>query len=196
MQVQEGSLVLSFEDGARVEKYDESGYFTDRFSHTAGGSKGVDAVCLARGTCWLIEIKEVRRSLWEDHDLKVKDAIRRAAVQVRDTLAGLTAARLSAEGEERRFAASAVSAAVCRVVVHLDQRDTRQSRLRPTAISLASVQSKLRKTDFVGAIDPRALAVDTGDQRDLPWRATTAGDSVPGDTDDVRHQEHPGETRG
>ncbi len=176
MRIQEGSVVLSFEDGARVEKYDESRYFTDRFSTAAGGSKGVDAVCIARGACWLIEIKEVRRSLWEDYDLKVEDAIRRAAVQIRDTLAGLTAARLCAEGDERRFAAGAVSAAAWRVVLHLEQRDTRQSRLRPTAISLASVQSKLRKADFVGAIDPRAFAVDTGDQRDLPWRATVPGE--------------------
>ena len=173
MRIEEGSVLLSFENGAKAQKYDESRFYREAFSSTAGGSGGVDVVCLAREACWLVEIKEIRRNLAEDrglHDLKIQDTLGRAAIQVRDTLSGLATARLRAVGEDREFAREAFSAGKWRVVVHFDQRDSRTSRLRPHgAVSLASLRSKLRKIGSVGAIDPRAVAMDSTSPAEVPW---------------------------
>ena len=176
MQIREGSLVLSFDEGSRVLKYDESQYFREKFSKTAGGSKGVDAVCLAKGACWLVEIKEIQHRLSDDsglHGLKIQRALNDAALQVRDTMAGLAAARTCADSDERQFSQEALATGNWRVVVHMEQSDARTSRLRPQAVSLASVQSKIRKANLVGAIDPRAIVVDSTSGQSVPWRTTS-----------------------
>lgn len=98
--VREGSVKLLFEEGSRILKYDDSHYFRSFFCNTAGGSKGVDAICIARAVCWLVEIKAVKPSLWEDQRFRVRDVVRRAALQVRDTLAGLASASVRAEEGE------------------------------------------------------------------------------------------------
>ena len=173
MRIAEGSVQMFFEEGSRVLKYDDSQYFKQHFRHTAGGSRAVDAVCIARAACWLVEIKEIQRSLSDDpglHDLKIQRGLKDAALQVRDTLAGLTVAGVRADGAERQFAQEALATGNWRVVVHVEQRGARQSRLRPQAVSLVSVQSKMRKAEFVGAIDPKARAVDSGCGQNVPWR--------------------------
>ena len=170
MVVRENPVRLTFKDGCQVEKYDEWCFFRDAFRHTAGGSRGVDVLCLRDGTCWLIEVKQRARIVGENYGGKILDLIGDVARQVRDTLAGLAAARTRAEGTEREFARRALIAENWRVVLHLEQKD-RTSRLRPEPYALSSVRSALRKPDSAGAVDPNAQVVNSATPAVGPWTA-------------------------
>ena len=171
--IEEGGIRLRFAPGDLAEKYDDCAFFRDEFRHVAGGSHGVDGVCVSGGDCWLIEIKSLARKVGEDSSLKITDTIRRAAAQVRDTLAGLAAAARNARGEERAFAVRALQATALRVALHLDQAD-RTSALHPTPYDVADATTKLRQ--LVHPIDRNAVVVDcSGDGNPsnarVPWKA-------------------------
>ena len=87
------------------------------------------------------------------------------AGKVRDTLAGLAAARMNATGSEKEEARRALNQPRWRVALHLEQVE-QPSRLRPTIADPASVRTELRKA--VKAIDARAVVVDSQSAH-VPW---------------------------
>ena len=162
---------LRFEAGDLAAKYDTWVFYREEFRHVAGGSRGVDGVCVSGGECWLIEIKALARQVGEDSNLKLTDTIRRAATQVRDTLAGLAAARVAAKDVEGDVARAAFRARNWRVAMHLEQSD-RTSRMHPTPYDPADATQKLRQ--LVRAVDTEAVVVDTSGAKNpsnavVPW---------------------------
>ena len=165
-EIAEGDLTFTFPDHCSAGKYDEWSFYRNQFRSVAGGSKGVDMLCVSDDTAWLIEIKDYRQHP-RANPLDIDDEL---AAKVRDTLAGLAAASANANcREERTLARRAVQRRRWRVVFHLEQPSVR-SRLRPRPFDVANVQMKFRRK--VKAIDARALILDRDDanHRDgIPW---------------------------
>lgn len=137
----EGDLQFSFDPLCLAEKYDDWSFFRNQFQNTCGGAKAVDMICVATHTCWLIEIKDYRLH----KRTKPQDLGDEVAIKVRDTLAGLVAAKMNAnEATEKNFAKKATSTKSIKVVLHLEQ-PTKRSRLRPCAIDPAAVQQSLKR---------------------------------------------------
>lgn len=154
----EGALTFTFDGTCDVGKYDEWSFYRKSFQNAAGGSKGVDFVCVGEGISWLIEATDYRAH--PDEMPKPSELGDEVAKKVRDTLAGLAVAATSAEdADEREVARRALDPSRrWRVALHLEQPD-RHSRLWPTAINPANVVQKLRtKLAFV---DPDASVVNT-----------------------------------
>lgn len=169
--IEEGHVRLHFAPGDRAAKYDDWAFFRHTFRQMAGGSHGVDAICVSGACCWLIEIKSLARQVGEDLNPKITDTIRRAAIQTRDTLAGLAAAAASAKDAESRFAKEALRVQHWRVALHLQQAD-RTSRMHPTPYDRADATQKLRQ--LVRPVDSRAVVVDTSGTENpsnsvVPW---------------------------
>ncbi len=152
-------------------QYDKSSFF-NTFRNVAN-SRGVDFACVHRSECWFIEVRERARAVGEDYPERIRDSLRTAAEQVRDTLAGLAAASRNAAGEEGEFAASAFTTRRWRVAVHLEQRD-KTSRLHRQPCDPADATTKLRQ--LVLAMDPQALVVDSSGAHNpanelVPWHS-------------------------
>ena len=149
----EGRLQFDFNEACLAEKYDDWSFFRNQFQATCGGSKAVDIVCLSRNTSWLIEIKDYR----QHKRTKPQDIGDEVALKVRDTLAGLVAAKMNAnEPDEKHFAKKALQSRVIKVVLHLEQPAI-HSRLFPRAIDPASVKQSL--TRQLRAIDANPRVV-------------------------------------
>ena len=178
-EVLESPVVFHFEDTCEFQKYDDGPFFRNAFRLTAGGSKGVDFVCVQGDVCWLIEVKKRIRRVEEeeDADLKNVDLIRVVSEKVRDSLAGLATATVRAEGDEREFARKVFSAGTWRVVLHMEQED-KTSALRRRPVPIPSMRSKLRQRTAVGVVDPKAEVVDMGTWPEAaarlkaPWKTT------------------------
>ena len=166
MEIKEGALTFSFPDHYEAGKYDKWSFYRNQFKSVAGGSKAVDILCLADGVAWLVEIKDYRIH----RRTKSIDLCDEVAIKVRDTLSGLAAASAYANAynpDERALARRALSMRRWRVALHLEQPNV-ASRLRPRAIDLASMRSKLRKG--LKAIDAHPAVADR--QRPhlgIPW---------------------------
>ena len=152
----EGELTFTFDMGCEVGKYDTWSFYRQSFQSAAGGSKGVDFVCVCDGVAWLIEVKNYRLYPREN-PIDLCDEV---AVKVRDTLAGLAAAATNAEdANERQIARLALKPdRPWRVALHLEQPGKR-TKLWATVPDPSKAQQKLRqKLRFV---DPDASVVDT-----------------------------------
>ena len=88
-EIEEGDLKFSFPDHCEAGKYDEWSFYRNQFQSVASGSKAVDILCLSDDAAWLIEIKDYRLHPRQ----KLIDIDDEVASKVRDTLAGLAAAR-------------------------------------------------------------------------------------------------------
>ena len=168
-QIEEGDLTFTFPDDCKVCKYDEWSFYRNQFQSVAGGSKSVDILCVSGDAAWLIEIKDYR----QHPRTKPSDIGDELASKVRDTLAGLAAASSNANSrDERALARRALQRRRWRVVLHLEQPNTR-SRLRPQPCSVANVLSKVRKNLKAVDAHPRILDRETMDRetirRDVPW---------------------------
>ncbi len=151
----EGRLKFTFSEDCHVSKYDKWSFYGNQFQKTCGSAKAVDIVCVTYNTTWLIEIKDYRahpRTKSED----IGDEI---AIKVRDTLAGLVAAKVNAnDHDEKQFATLALQdLKSIRVVLHLEQ-PAKHSKLFPKAINPANVKQKLKQR--LSAIDAHPLVVD------------------------------------
>jgi hypothetical protein len=151
----EGQLKFTFAENCHASKYDEWSFYRNQFQNICGGSKAVDILCLSQHTLWLIEIKDFRvhrRTKSED----IGDEI---AIKVRDTLAGLVAAKVNAnDQDEKQFATLALQHLKgIRAVLHLEQ-PAKHSKLFPKAINPANVKLKLKQR--LKAIDAHPLVVD------------------------------------
>ena len=161
----EGSLTFRFPDNCLASKYDDWTFYQKPFQSVAN-SQAVDIVCVEKGVCWLVEIKDYRKH----PRTKTIDIDQELAVKVRDTLAGLAAAAKNAnDGSQRELAKKALAGnRRWRVVLHLEQPST-PSRLRPKPIDPASLLKKLRGKNLK-AVDAHPVICDRNTPaRCAPW---------------------------
>ena len=144
--LREGDMVFEFHEGCEASHYDKWAFFRKQFSGLAGGSKAVDFLCIKDGYSWLIEVKDYRHH----PRTKPSELHEEVATKVRDTLAGLAAARANAVDPERKMARKALTKR-WRVALHLEQ-PSRPSKLKPKIIDPANLKMKLRQV--VRPIDP------------------------------------------
>ncbi|MCL5961064.1 MAG: hypothetical protein M1358_17460 [Chloroflexi bacterium] len=165
----EGNLACTFPDSWKVTKYDDWEFYRNRFAGSCGGNKAVDFLAhdpLGR-TLWLIELKDYRRfRRTKDDQLSLWDEV---ALKVRDTLAGLFAAKVDPAHPEQSYAALALRVTSLRVVLHLEQPAT-GSKLFPRAYHPADVQQKLKQ--MLKPIDAHPRVIELNNMRAVPWSAT------------------------
>ncbi|BCX80579.1 hypothetical protein MIT9_P0153 [Methylomarinovum caldicuralii] len=165
----EGRLQFDF-DGDDATKYDEWSFYRAQFEKICNGNKAVDFIFVDGDETWLIEVKDYRRH----PTIKTIDLADEIALKVRDTLAGIVAAKLNAnEAAEKNLARRALQKRRLRVVLHLEQ-PTNRSKLFPTAADPAKLQQKLKQK--IGAIDPHPLVVNRHRlHRTMNWTVTGIG---------------------
>ncbi|MFM8340830.1 MAG: hypothetical protein ACKN9F_01270 [Methylomonas sp.] len=163
----EGRLQFDFGESCLAEKYDDWSFFRNQFQSTGGGAKAVDMVCLSNGICWLIEIKDYR----EHPRTKPQDLGDEIAAKVKDTLAGLFAAKTRAnELTESAFSKKALNSNAIKVVLHLEQPE-KKSKLRPRAIDPAALKQSLKRQ--LRAIDAHPSIVSQQTLlSDMDWKVT------------------------
>lgn len=158
--ITEGSLAFDFPATWRATKYDEWTFYIKHFQTICGSAKAVDIVAVAPNGClWLIEIKDYRAGPRQ----KAIELVEEIALKVRDSLAGLAAARLRANNADEAEAAN--QASQCndiKVVLHLEQ-PAKPSRLHP-AEDVSKLLQKLKQ--LLRAIDfhPRVTNLDDGNK--------------------------------
>lgn len=163
----EGRLQFTFGALCLAEKYDDWSFFRNQFQNTCGGAKAVDIVCLSRNTSWLIEIKDYRQHT----RTKPQDIGDEVALKVRDTLAGLVAAKMNAnESDEKNFAKKILQSKSIKVVLHLEQPE-KHSKLFPRAIDPAAVKQSLKRQ--LRAIDAHPSIVNKNNlSASMDWTVT------------------------
>jgi len=152
----EGKLKFTFCEDCCASQYDNWSFYRNQFQNTCGSAKAVDILCVTNNTTWLIEIKDYRAHP-RTKPVDIGDEI---AFKVRDTLAGLVAAKVNANvQDEKQFATLALQEHLrsIRVVLHLEQ-PAKHSKLFPKAINPANVKQKLKQR--LKAIDAHPLVVD------------------------------------
>ena len=160
--------MFSFGASCTAAQYESWAFYRNQLQRIPG-TKAVDFVCINGGRTYLIEVKDYRFHPRTKPTL-LSDEV---ALKVRDTLAGLAAARVNANvPQERQTARTALNCDRWRVVLHLEQRPTRK-RLRPTALSAANVQQKLRR--ILKAVGAQPMVVDRNRLHpDLCWTVSSA----------------------
>lgn len=165
-EIDEGRLRFSFPDNTLVSKYDDWSFYRNQFNSAFGGSKAIDLIHVDGNQTWLIEIKDYRT----DRRTKVVGMGDEIAFKVRDTLAGLAAARCCAsDNDEKKIAKKALKTNSIRVILHLEQPQ-KPSRLFPRAVDPSHVLLKLKQ--LLKAVDahPRVVDKKTLDQwNDMNW---------------------------
>ena len=163
----EGKLTFTFSDESNATQYDNWSFYRNQFGNTCGSVKAVDMICINKKVTWLIEIKDYRRN----RRTKPIDLADEIALKVRDTLAGLVAAKFNAnDTKEQRFAQQALESDVVRVVLHLEQ-PIKQSRLFPLSVNPVSVMQKLKKQ--LKAIDAHPYIVNQHNlTANMDWTVT------------------------
>lgn len=157
---------LTVPAGWWVWKYDDSSFHRNQFQSFAGGSNAVDAVVLSdQGELWLVEVKDYRRH----RRTKPESVFAETASKVRSTLAGLAAARTSAnDASELALARQAMACGRIRVALQLVQA-ANPSRLFPRLVDPADADLQLRRS--ARPVDPHPIcAADGIDDPRLPWR--------------------------
>ena len=168
-EFQEGKLACDFPPSWAVAKYDNWAFYRNRFVACCGGSKAVDFLALdsKNRALYLIEVKDYRRFIRTKNDMLLWEEV---AFKVRDTLAGLVAAKMDATSSERFYAKLALDVRKLRVVLHLEQPRT-SSKLFPRAFDRAYVQQKLKQ--MLKPIDAHPCVVELAHMGGLPWTTTS-----------------------
>jgi hypothetical protein len=153
-QLTEGALVFDFSGSVdQSTKYDEWSYYRKNLS-SISGTKAVDFIFLEKDICWLIEVKDYRFN----QRTKMIDLADEISIKVRDTIAGLFAAKLNANDPfEKQFAQIANQKTRIRIVLHLEQSQ-KSSKIFPKVFDEANLQSKLKSK--IKAIDPHPIVMD------------------------------------
>jgi len=139
-------------------KYDDCGFYRAHFNAVAS-SKALDLLALAPqgAELWLVEIKDYRRQ----RRTKPENLFTEIAHKVRDTLAGLAAARVYVNDPTVQvFADHAMRVGKLRVAFLL-QQPTHQSRLFPQIVDPANGRIKLRQA--LRAVDPHPFLGNAAD---------------------------------
>ena len=158
---------LTMPAGWWVWKYDDSDFHQTQFQNFAGGVKAMDAIALDPAqTLWLIEVKDYR----QNRRRKPSSVFAEVADKARDTLAGLSVARVSAKAQrERTLAQQALGSRQIRVALQLAQ-SARLHRLFPQVVESADADIQLRRA--VKQVDAKPVcAVGSLGQHNsvLPW---------------------------
>ena len=163
----EQRLAFNFDEGVPATQYDEWSFYRNQFNAAFSGAKAVDFLCLANRQLWLIEVKDYRHH----RRTKLVDLGDEMADKVRDTLAGLMAARCNANNpEEHELARTALTCSRLRVVLHLEQ-PRHASRLVPQVVKPDTLRLKLKQR--LKAVDPHPKVVDQCSlSTDMPWTVT------------------------
>ncbi|MBO1519740.1 hypothetical protein [Oceanisphaera pacifica] len=149
MEIQEGALTFKFDtaNGSLASQYDEWNFYCKQFITIATGTKAVDFIYFDNPdkTCWLIEVKDYRHP--ETVKIKPSELGEVVAMKVRDTLAGLTAARFSAnDAQEKLLANKLLKANRIKVVLHMEQNKRRDKYIDPADVR-QKLKQKLRSVD-------------------------------------------------
>lgn len=121
MDIQEGNLNFQFPTDALVSKYDDWTFYRNQFQKVTGSTKAVDIICIDKqaDATWLIEIKDYRHP--DSEKITVSKLANAVAIKVRDTLAGLAAAKNTANDlNERNLAKQAINTSSFNVVLHVE----------------------------------------------------------------------------
>lgn len=158
-------LTFQFPGEWSVSKYDDWGFYRNKFGRMWDGIKSLDLLAIdPQKIGWLIEVKDYRANT----RTKSIDLGQEVAKKVFDTLAALAPAKLNSDNEAEKIMAKAMLAARrYRVVLHLEQ-PIKHSKLFPRAINSANVQQKLRQ--LLKPIDPHALVCERQVMRGVEWQ--------------------------
>lgn len=149
----EGSLRFSFSANAMIRKYDETAFYRNQFIKITDSVKAVDFVCVEDETLWLIEVKDYRNRE-RDKAIALIDEI---AQKIRDTLAGLVAAKFNANNaEEKQLAQRALNARVMHIVLHIEEDEA--PRLTPQKSLKAGLKQKMKQR--LKSIDAHPHVID------------------------------------
>ena len=167
MTLTEGSLTFSFSASCTAVRYDTWAFYQNQFQKIPG-TKAVDYLCINGSQTWLIEVKDYR-SHPRTKPTSICDEV---ALKVRDTLAGLAAARVNANVPlEKQAATRALRSNRWRVALHLEQ-PPRRTKLRPKALSPVDVLQKLK--GMLKAIDAHPKVVDRNSLHpDMCWTVSS-----------------------
>ena len=170
----EGKLRFTFPEPSRIgqsmgaAQYDDWSFYRNQFTNTFGQAKAVDFLYVEENTTWLIEVKDYRA----DKRTKPTEFPLEIAQKVRDTLAGLAAAKFNASDyKEKTLARQALTRTNLRVVLHLEQ-PAKPSRLKPQVIDPAVAKQKLKQ--LLKGVDAHPLVVNKNELRGVGWQVTTA----------------------
>lgn len=168
MVLVEGNLRFEFEQGLVATQYDEWSFYRNQFQSVTGGTKAVDFLCIdeTANTTWLIEVKDYRHP--DANKITVSELGTAVAEKVRDTLAGLAAAKNNAnDANERQLARQALRTATFRVVLHIEI----PARFK-LYLDEASLVTKLKQQ--IKAIDahPKVVSQNTTLRANLGWTVT------------------------
>lgn len=163
----EGRLTFEFPADDIATQYDGWSFYRNQFNGCFGGTKAVDFVYVDAKTLWLIEVKDYR----EHARTKIEDLGDEVAHKVRDTMAGLLAARANAnEADEKQAARKATTKQHIRVVLHLEQ-PLKRSKLFPQVVDPTKLQLKLKQS--LKAVDAHPRVVNQFNMpRDMRWTVT------------------------
>lgn len=163
----EGRLTFEFPADDIATQYDDWSFYRNQFNGCFGGTKAVDFVYVDTTALWLIEVKDYR----EHARTKIQDLGEEVAHKVRDTMAGLLAARANAnDADEKQIARKAIAKRRIRVVLHLEQPPKR-SRLFPWVVNPGDLQLKLQQ--LLKPVDAHPRVVNQSSMyRDMRWTVT------------------------
>lgn len=156
--ITEGRLTFTFPANAQVFKYDDMSFYRNQFIKMADGIKAMDLAYIDGQTFWLIEVKDYR----VHQRTKSIDLVDEIASKLRNTLAGLWAAKCNANNqEEKQLATAAIDTRQIRVVLHLEETP-QQGRLAPNRSLktglLLKMKQKLKSVDAHPClVDQRSL---------------------------------------
>jgi hypothetical protein len=167
--LKEGILSFTFPADWSVTKYDDWPYYRKQFQKCCSGNKAVDFIAIANREVWLIEVKDFRSVKRREKELPLWDEI---AIKVRDTLAGLVAAKFSDSHDQQTFANNALNASRIKVVLHLEQPST-HSKLFPRIFDRADVLQKLKQ--LIKPIDAHPLVIESSEMNGVSWTVNSLG---------------------
>ncbi len=167
VSLNEGRLIFQFPDDAIVSQYDDWAFYRNQFNSCFGGTKAIDLLYVDAEATWFIEVKDYRTN----RRTKAIDLGSEVATKVRDTLAGLVAAKSNAnEHQERRWARQALAKRRINVVLHLEQ-PIKHSKLFPRVVDPANLKIKLGQT--LSAVDAHPKIVDQHNlSANMSWTVT------------------------
>lgn len=165
-EINEGRLRFLFPDNTVATKYDDWSFYRNQFNSAFGGTKAIDIVHVDSLQTWLIEIKDYR----VDRRTKAIEIGDEIALKVRDTLAGLAAAKCMAnDNDEKKAASKALEKNRIRVLLHIEQ-PLKHSKLFPKVFDPSKILQKLKH--LLKAVDahPRVVDQHTLDNwHDMNW---------------------------
>ena len=166
MKIQEGRLIFTFPAGDMATKYDCWDFYRKRFNSAFGGAKAVDLIFVDGSTTWLIEVKDYRAHP-RTKSIELGEEV---ALKVRDTLAGLVAAKNSANDfNEKSIARHALKRDRLRIVLHLEQ-PAKPSKLFPKAVDPSKVKQKIKQKKWLKPVDAHPDVVDQYTLKpSMPW---------------------------